>query len=265
MPHISRLFIHPIKSCGAIECQQIELGSRGPKRDRDWMLVDVQSGTFISQRKLPRMALIKPRIEGDDVVVSAPGCEDLKLPKDGQRIPVTVWSDEVQGLDCGDEAAQWFTAFLKTDCRLVYQGNCERLADEKYAPRDTAVSFADGFPMLVINQSSIDYLNQKCTTGNITAQHFRANIVVSEADVFSEEKWQGLNTTNVAMTVVKPCQRCVIPSINPETAEKNKAVMQVLIDECRRDGKVYFGQNLIFDCHADHVIKVGDDLQITSI
>jgi len=265
MTTISRLFIHPIKSCAAIECQHVELGPRGPLLDRDWMLVDAQSGKFITQRKFPQMALIKPRMEGEDVVVSAPGCEDLKLPKDGQKIPVTVWSDGVQGLDCGDEAAQWFSAYLNTDCRLVYQGDCERLADVDYAPKHTAVSFADGFPMLVINQGSIDYLNEKCPQQHIAAERFRANIVVSGAAAFSEEKWQGLTTESVEMTVVKPCQRCVIPSIDPQTAEKNKAVMQVLLDECRRNGKVYFGQNLVFNCKGENILRVGDEIELKSV
>ena len=262
MTSISRLFIHPIKSCAAIECQQLELGSRGPLLDRDWMVVDAKSGRFLTQRKFPRMALITPRLEGDSIVVSAPGVDDFQLPKDGQKIPVTVWSDDVQGLDCGEEAAQWFSTFLKIDCRLVYQGNCLRFADEKYAPENTPVSYADGFPLLVINQGSIDYLNEKYGADKIAAERFRANIVVSGPEAFNEEQWQQVNSKDIEMSVVKPCQRCVIPSIDPQSAEKNSSVMQLLIDECRRDGKVYFGQNLVFECQSGRLLKVGDEIII---
>jgi len=260
--HISRLFIHPIKSCAAVECQRVELGPRGPLLDRAWMLVDAQSGRFVSQRKVAHMALIQPVIKEDGVWVRAPGCEEFKLPMKGESVPVTVWDDSVEGLDCGDEAASWFSSFLDLSCRLVYQGDCERQADTKYAPLKTSVSYADGFPMLVINQASIDYLDDRCLQDDIVAQRFRANLVVSGAEAFSEEGWQRLNTKNVEMMVVKPCQRCVIPSIDPMTAEKNKSVMQVLVDECRRDGKVYFGQNLVFQCEAGSVMKVGDEIEI---
>jgi hypothetical protein len=265
-PRISQLFIYPIKSCAGISVSSLQFDEKGPILDRRWMLVDAQSGVFLTQRQLPRMALISTHINGAEV--SARQAMDCELPEScilpivGKRVDVSIWSDDVSGFDCGDEAADWFSALLRHECRLIYQGECERHADKKYAASGTEISYADGFPLLVVNQASIKLLNDDCAGGEITAANFRPNIVVVNAEAFSEKTWGDLSTENVSMKVVKPCERCVITTINPNTAVSDKNILSVLAKYCRDNNKIYFGQNLTFEYLDGITLTVGESLTI---
>ncbi len=258
-PKISQLFIYPIKSCAGISVPSITFDHRGPLLDRNWMLVDAETGVFLSQRELPAMALISTVIENDRVWAGFGEGHVFQLPTGGQLTQVSVWDDEIQGLDCGDEAAFWFSGVLGRRCRLIYQGDCQRLASTKYADEGTAVSYADGFPLLVVADSSIQFLNDACVS-EITAQNFRPNIVISNTEVFSELNWESILTDTVNMKVVKPCERCVIPSINPKTAVQERSILTVLLEHCRRDKKIYFGQNLTFSPSQQAAV---DQLQLS--
>lgn len=244
-PQISQLFIYPIKSCAGMSVSSIEFDHRGPLLDRNWMLVDVETGVFLSQREVSLMTLISTTVRNGRIWAGFGDDNLFELPDTGRLVDVSVWDDHVQGLDCGDEAADWFGGVLGRKCRLIYQGDCQRLVDTKYADPGLAVSYADGFPLLAVAESSIQFLNAACDA-DITAQNFRPNIVISNTAVFAEIDWVGMLTDTVAMKVVKPCERCVIPSINPKTAERERSILTVLIEHCRRDKKIYFGQNLTF-------------------
>lgn len=264
-PVVSQLFLYPIKSCAGISVSELNFDKKGPLFDRRWMLVDAKTGGFLSQRKLPKMALITTRIEGGRVWAEQKNSnneESICLPVDGDVCDVKVWSDEVEGVDCGDKAALWFSQLLDYDCRLIYQADCLRFADTDYAEENTQISFADGFPLLVVAQSSIDRLNADCEGAEISATNFRPNIVVSNTVEFAEKNWLYLQAETLEMKVVKPCQRCVIPTINPNTAVKEPSIMPVLLHHCRRDKKIYFGQNLTFISAGDTRISVGQALKI---
>lgn len=269
-PKIDELFVYPIKSCTGISVSHFQFDHRGPMFDRRWMLVDAETGVFLSQREIPQMALITTYIKDDSVWAGVRGDEQAcLLPVDGVVVDVSVWSDDVQGLDCGDKAAGWFSAILEYDCRLIFQGDCERLADTEYAEAGTDVSYADGFPLLVVSRASIQFLNAECDA-EIGAGNFRPNVVITNTDVFAEVKWQSLMTDSISMNVVKPCERCVIPALNPKTGVREKSILPVLIKHCRRDKKIYFGQNLTFKPLIDRTLnsplqlRVGHDVVITA-
>ncbi len=96
------------------------LTETGLDLDRAWMVVD-EEGEFVSQRELPRMALVRPQLKHYEVVLRAPGMLALHLAIDGAEAPVKakVWDDEVDAYDMGDVAAQWFSDFLGRKLRLV--------------------------------------------------------------------------------------------------------------------------------------------------
>ncbi len=265
-PVVAQLFIYPIKSCAGISVTEFQFDQKGPLFDRRWMLVDAQTGVFLSQRKFAKMALIATRIEKGRVWAQQKSDQDLTesicLPVDGELRDVKVWSDEVSGMDCGDEAAAWFSALLKHECRLVYQGECLRKADEEFAQTGTQISYADGFPLLVVAQSSIERLNLECKDAEITAANFRPNVVVDNTLEFAETDWGEIVCDTLKMKVVKPCQRCVIPTINPETGEKEGVIMSVLKQYCRREKKIYFGQNSTFESGDGAKLSVGQELVI---
>ena len=268
-PQISQLFVYPIKSCAGISVSHFQFDQRGPLFDRRWMLVDAKTGVFLSQRELPKMALISTHIDNNQVWAGF-GSDNklLELPVEGGVVDVTIWEDEVQGIDCGDEAASWFSSVLGCECRLIYQGGCSRLANTEYAEAGTDVSYADGFPLLVVSQGSIQFLNSECDA-DIAAENFRPNVVIANTEAFAEVHWQGLVTGSIAMKVVKPCERCVIPALNPKTGIREKNILPVLIKHCRRNKKIYFGQNLTFKALNDVStnscleIRVGQDVAIT--
>lgn len=246
LPQISQLFVYPIKSCAGISVPHFQFDRRGPLFDRRWMLVDAKAGVYFSQRELPRMGLITTHIDDGRVWAGFGGeKKQLELPVEGRVVNVSIWDDDVQGLDCGDEAADWFSSILDCECRLIYQGECSRLADTNYTEEGTYVSYADGFPLLVVAEASIQFLDDVCDA-DIGAENFRPNIVITNTEVFAELDWQKLSTATIDMKVVKPCQRCVIPALNTKTAEREKAILPVLLKHCRRDKKIYFGQNLTF-------------------
>jgi uncharacterized protein YcbX len=274
-PQVSQLFVYPIKSCAGISVSSFKFDEKGPLFDRRWMLVDSSTGIFLSQRSTPKMALLSTRIENEAVWVGQSLDNDLvefcRLPTKGKRIEVQVWSDTVHGYDCGDKLARWFSQLLSHDCRLVYQGDCQRLADEGYAGRGTSVSFADGFPLLVVAQASIDVLNEECDA-DIDATNFRPNIVIKNTVAFAEEQWEkitvesdDLRMNQLEMAVVKPCERCIIPLLNPYTAKREASILPVLLKYCRDNKKIIFGQNLTFKYFNNLDIKVGQVVSITSL
>lgn len=269
-PKICQLFIYPIKSCAGISVSEMSFDEKGPLLDRRWMLVDEKTHSFLSQREIRQMCLVLTSIIEGEVWASQSMNSAInarfKLPSINNKsidntalVDVVVWEDSVQGYDCGDDAADWFSALLNHKCRLIFQGECGRNANEQYADKNTEISFADGFPLLVINKESVDFLDENCVNSSLSVLNFRANIVVENLDKFSENDWGKISTDTLEMKVVKPCERCVIPTLNPKTSLQDKNILNVLLKHCRRDKKLYFGQNLTFKKFtAEANLRIGD-------
>ena len=260
---VTELNIYPVKSLRGLTLTAMTLGSMGPEWDRRWMLVD-DNGCFITQREENRLCLVGVALEQGQLCLSAPHYLPVSVPvaEGGQLCEVEVWDDRVVAVDCGDEAARWFADFLQRDCRLVYMPDtCHRQVDTDYGRVGDAVSFADGFPLLLISQASLEDLNQRLSSP-VAMARFRPNIVVSGCDAFAEDHWAAVKIGDLDFDVAKPCSRCVIPSINPETAEKNPEAIRQLASYRRKAGNVYFGQNLI---HREQgVISLGDRLTVVN-
>lgn len=243
---VTELNIYPVKSMRGIALPVMPITAMGPQWDRRWMLVD-KAGGFISQREEPRLCLLDTVLGQEQLTVSAPSYSSVSVDTTarGEAREVEVWGDKVAAIDCGDSAAHWFSRFLKRDCRLVYMpATTTRQVDAAYSRVGDSVSFADGFPLLLISEASLDELNRRLEIP-VTMAHFRPNIVVSGCEPFAEDRWQKVQLGAVEFDLVKPCSRCVIPSINPATAIKNSQVLRELAAFRRWQGKVYFGQNLI--------------------
>jgi uncharacterized protein YcbX len=257
---IHQLNIYPLKSAKGLSLDSFTLGAMGPDYDRRWMVVDA-NGQFLSQRQLAKMCLLKTVLEQGVLHLSAPGFEELKVESalTVEREAV-VWSDTVRCLDCGDEAAAWLSRVLAVNCRLVYMPeHCRRPVNPQFAHHNEIVSFADAFPLLLISEASLQDLNSRLSY-SVAMERFRPNLVVRGCDAFAEDGWKKLRIAGVEFTVAKPCARCAIPSIDPQTGEKDSEILQVLARYRRRDGAVYFGQNLLFD--RPGVLSVGDTVEI---
>jgi len=246
---ISELFIYPVKSCAGVAVDELIFDRDGPIGDRRFVITDL-AGDFVTQRETPKMAHILPVLTESSLQLSfGPDTSPLvTLPITGEDSRVRVWGDEVAGIDCGDDMAHWLSQLLEKECRLkALPEDNKRRADTKYAPDNVGVSYADGFPLLVINQASLDILSRESGV-DVVAARFRPNVVVTGAgEAFAERSWTRLSGEAGELLVVKPCERCVIPLRDPETLERTKEVQQALVAHCRIEGKIIFGQNAVFD------------------
>ena len=250
MLEISRLFYYPVKSCAGIETTSLSFDQRGPVHDRQYLIVN-DDGRFLTQRQLPKMAFIQPQIDESGLTLSYPQQENIHVPRldDGQVMTVTVWKDEIQAHDQGDQAAMWLSDVLGRSCRLVAVGEAtKRPVNPKYAHNYEEIGFADGFPLLIVNQSSLDVLSQQVGRP-LDVLRFRPNVVMSGAEAWQESDWQRLqlNEEQGALTCVKPCERCVIPTRDLLTQEREADVLDCLVRLCKRDGRIIFGQNALTD------------------
>lgn len=243
---VSRLFIYPIKSCAGVEVTSLSFDQCGPVGDRRFMVVN-PDGRFITQRTHPEMAFIQPLYRNGVLHISAPEMPVLEVALQGAEsvLNVSVWDDSVPGADCGDTAGEWFSAVLKTPCRLVrvFDGTA-RQVNRKYASEGEWVGFADGFPVLVTVQESLDVLSQ-AVNRTIEMERFRPNVVISGATAFAERQWQSIQVAGGSLALCKPCERCVIPTRNLKTQEREGDVLEALKQYCRLDGKIIFGQNAL--------------------
>jgi uncharacterized protein YcbX len=269
---ISQLFLHPIKSCGGLDVREAALIETGFEYDREWMVVD-DKGDFVSQRELPRLTLVRPTLRSDDLVLRAPGMLALHLRLDTVegRCRVRVWNDELDAYDMGDLAAQWFSDFLGRSLRLArFDPQAERLADLRWTAGTPArTAFADGFPLLVASGASLDELNrrlQQAGAPHATMQRLRPNLVLDGLDEAHGEDFIDTLTIagvdgEVVLRLVKPCARCTIPDVDPETGAQGHAlgdVMRAYRASARLDGALAWGQNAIIVSGTGYRLRVGD-------
>ena len=266
---ISRLFVYPVKSCAGVELQEAILTDTGLDLDRAWMVVDEQ-GEFVTQRELPRMALVRPQLKHHEVVLRAPGMLALHMAIDAVEEPVKVrvWDDTVAAYDMGAVAAQWFSDFLGKPLRLVrFDPEDQRLSNKQWTGGlDAANQFSDGYPLLVIGEGSLAQLNEKLQAaghGPVGIERFRPNIVLAGLEAHDEDRISTLRVEAdqpVQLKPVKPCPRCPIPNIDPATAQSDPVVTDTLQGYRRDDrvgGAVTFGMNAIVLQGIDETLRVG--------
>ncbi|MBA4261860.1 MAG: MOSC domain-containing protein [Comamonadaceae bacterium] len=275
--HIAQLWIHPVKSCAGIAVTEAELTPTGLAWDRAWMVVDSE-GEFVTQRELPRMALIQPAFKLGQLVLRAPGMLALHLSLEGAEWPikVRVWDDVVPAWDMGDVAAQWFSDFLGPDApaglkrlRLVrFDPAISRLCSAQWTGgRESVTQFADGFGVLVASTASLDGLNARLATAGqqpVDMRRFRPNIVLGSVEPHDEDRigaWRIHTPEGVAaLENVKPCARCPIPDIDPASAVPAPAVsnaLQAYRADPRLNGALSFGMNAIVLAGDGLILRVG--------
>ncbi|TFW30767.1 MOSC domain-containing protein [Massilia horti] len=278
MAVLSQLILYPIKSCGGIAVDEAVANISGLSaqgvHDREWMLV-TEDGQFLTQRELPRMALVVPHIEGNTLTVAAPGMAPLALPIDqhysGPVKTVRVWDDTVDAADCGDAAAAWFSQAIGTRCRLVrFRPQVVRPTSTKWTggvPAQTR--FADGYPMLLIGAASLTDLNARLVAAGrstLPMNRFRPNLVVDGIDAYEEDYVEAFQAGDLALRPVKPCARCPIPAIDQATGEPGPDPLDILQSyraKPQLDGGICFGMNVIVSCGAGAVLRTGQELDVT--
>jgi len=239
---------------------------RGLQHDRRWMLVD-ESGQFLTQRELPEMALLQPSVGPDNLTVrhSRFPNQAVEIPLDitglsPEKTSAKVWSNSVSALIMPSGINQWFSEVLRAPVRLVYMPDTSRRrADGRYAPAGQLVSFADGFPYLIIGAAALNELNRQLTEP-VPMNRFRPNIVFTGGNSHDEDRWSDLHIGNQPFRCVKPCARCVMVTTDQATAQKSAEPLKTLSQYRRRGNKVLFGQNMIWTGTEPACMREGDIL-----
>lgn len=251
MLRLSALYRFPLKSALGERLQQANLDALGLMGDRRWMVVDRDSGRFLTQRLLPQMTQLKARWQGEaQLLLSAPGLPDLLVAVPEGDAPlrgVTVWRDSLRVPDAGEPAADWLSQLLDRPCRLVQvPAQRARQVDTAYAEPGDKVAFADGFPLLLIGQASLDDLSGRVGRP-LEMLRFRPNLVVEGAEAYAEDGWKRIRIGGLEFSLVKGCSRCIMTTLDPLTGERSadREPLATLKTYRERDGEVYFGQNLI--------------------
>lgn len=282
---ILSLHIYPIKSCAAIDLTSSSIDHAGLSADRRWMVVTSQ-GQFMTQRQWPTMARIQPSITPTHLELRVPGMPVLGVPLDGSSLSpsareVTVWKDSVLAREESANAAAWLTEALGVSCVLVkVDAQAQRPADYTWVERwrlahpefaerfdgNHCFGFADGFPLLIANQASLEDLNERLVAKGeraVPMNRFRPNIVVQgEWQAFDEDVTSLITVGDVHLAIVKPCTRCPMPNVDQRTGERFDEPGRTLATYRQLAMGVVFGQNAIVSAPSDSRLNVGDAVNI---
>lgn len=261
MLRLSALYRFALKSARGESLPQAPLDSLGLEGDRRWMLVDEASGRFLTQRTDPQMSQLSAlwNTRGG-LTLSAEGFHplDVAVPRpDSDLRGVTIWRDTLRVPDAGDTAAQWLSGFIGKPVRLVHVPEQRaRTTEAGYGADHDKVAFADGYPLLLIGQSSLDDISRKVGR-SLEMLRFRPNLVIEGSEAFAEDGWKRIRIGAIEFRLVKPCSRCILTTIDPATGERDaqREPLATLMTYRKQEGGVMFGQNLVND--SGGVLEVG--------
>lgn len=175
---------------------------------------------------------------------------------------MTVWRDTLRVPDAGDEAARWVSDFIGKPTRMVHVPEQRaRWLPSGYGTVEDKVGFADGFPLLLIGQASLDDLSAKIGRPQEMLR-FRPNLVVEGAEAFAEDGWKRIRIGDVEFRLLKGCSRCILTTIDPATGERNedREPLSTLKTYREKEGEVWFGQNMVND--GPGVVEVGMEVEV---
>lgn len=262
---LEAIYLYPIKSLGGIALSEAKLQRRGLQYDRRWMLVNVE-GQFVSQREYPALAQLGTALHNGDLVVFEKQNPQTRLrislapPAALPQTMVQVWGDRCRAHLYGREVNEWFSDFLKAPVRLVFMPDSTlRRADGRYAPPRTPVSFADGFPYLIIGQASLDDLNRRLPQP-VPMSRFRPNFVFSGGQPYEEDHWGHFCIGNAQFLAVKPCARCVVVTIDQDSGARSAEPLRTLATYRQKGHRILFGQNAVWTGEGDATVRIGMSL-----
>ncbi len=284
--NLSEINIYPIKSLRGNAVVEAFVEKRGLRHDRRWMITD-REGMFLTQREFPRMALIGVEVCEEQVVLRVPGMAELTItrrPMDGQRRPVTVWNSTVEAAEYPDDVNQWLSEAIGGECVLfAMPAEAERHVNPLFDRGDDLVSFADGYPLLLIGEGSLSELNRRIaangrndSVSTLEMRRFRPNLVVAGTEPFEEDTWARIRVGEAVFRVVRPCARCAITTVDPDRGEfdgkeplKTLATFRMAKDVfpdkleelALQPNYVLFGENLIPE-NPGVTIRTGDEVEV---
>jgi len=262
MIKVTGLYIYPIKSLQGIEVQEAEVLERGFKYDRRWMIVDAKN-QLITQRTHPHLSQVSIRLASDHIIATYPGQAELQIPlslEAGNETEVTVWDDQVKALEGEEKLNRWISEVAGISCKLVFMPEtASRRINPNRAKNSENVSFADGYPYLIISEASLEDLNGRMGV-TLPMHRFRPNIVVSGTEPYAEDSWKNFSIGNVNFYGTHGCKRCVFTTIDQETGKKGAEPLKTLATYRKEGSEVVFGVNVI--ASASGSIRTGDEITL---
>jgi uncharacterized protein YcbX/ferredoxin-NADP reductase len=261
--YVSSLAIYPLKSSASISCETVKVLGTGLQGDRRFMLTKLD-GSFITGRTHPKITSISSYYRGEDLVLQHPSCEDLLLQPQhfsSSYFPTSVWDTSFMGQGCGLPADEWISKLLGEPLRILYFGKQSKRKVNKHEVHE--VGFADGFPLLLVNDNSLQHLNQRLPV-SITMANFRPNISIAGLPAWQEDEWAKIRIGDVLFELPKPCSRCVFTTVDPYTQllDKNIEPLKTLTSyRQEQDGtNVMFGENML--ALNSGTIRIGDKVEV---
>lgn len=262
--YLSDIYIYPIKSLGGIRLEKSLIEEKGLQYDRRWMLVD-HRGTFITQRKYAGLSMLQVGIENKELFVQHKANNELRISfpieqNTNEKIAVSIWDNSAHGVEVSKAVSQWFSDYLQFEVKLVKLPEEERIpVDPRYATKGEIVSFSDGYPCLIIGQSSMDFLNEKLDQP-VKMNRFRPNFVFAGGTPHFEDQIKTFSLGEIMFSAVKPCARCVLITVDQESGIKSQEPLKTLATYRTLNNKIMFGQNLVHQ--GTGYIRVGDELKV---
>ena len=263
------LHVYPVKGCHRVDLVDAEVQPWGLSGDRRWMPVDA-GGKVVSQREEPRLALVRPSIVDNGLVLAAPGMPEVKVPAiAGRQVDVDIWGYRLPASPAGADVDGWFAEYLGYPLRLVWLDDpTRRVVNQKYGAPGDRVSFADGYPLLLANAASLDELNDWIAGGDhpqegpLPMTRFRPNVVVEGAPAWAEDGWLGrrIRIGEVVFRAAKPSDRCVMTTQDQETGAKGREPLRTLAKHREVNQLLLFGTNLIPD--GTGTLHIGDRVEV---
>ncbi|MBL3655050.1 MOSC domain-containing protein [Fulvivirga sediminis] len=261
---MNEIIIYPIKSLPGVRLNEAKVESRGLQYDRRYMLVD-ENNRFITARKHSELLSFVVTMEMNGFKIKDRESGDcLTIPfqyENGKPVEVSIWDDTVDAIECEEEWGSWIGEKAGLACKLVYMpDSSQRRISGQWSTGDETVSFADGYPILMIGSESLHDINEKAGA-HLSVDRFRGNLIFSGGEAYDELRWKDFKIGYNNFKGLKPCVRCVLTTIDPITGERGKEPLATLAKQ-KVDGKVVFGQHAIPIDFGE--IKVGDDIEVLS-
>jgi uncharacterized protein len=267
-PTLTSIYRYPVKSCRGEALASSVVEPWGLAGDRRWMIVD-ESGETVTAREHPRLVLVRPELVDGGLRLNAPDADELIVPTPGgPTVDVRVFGGPFPATPADEAAHAWFSKIVGEAVRLVHQHDpTQRPTNPDYTTAADRVSLADAYPLLVATEESLAALNElvaagpRADEGPLPMRRFRPNVVVRGLPAWSEDGWRRVRIGDAVFRAVKGCDRCVLTTVDPDTAVKGKEPIATLARHRKWGGKTWFGMNIVPDTPGV-TLRVGDEVEI---
>ena len=256
MPKVAQLFRSPIKSTQLQKVERLDFDIYGPAGDRRWLITCDDYANIITQRNYPKLNRVAVEVLSSSAIdISIPNHGTFSLTQSDQNplVKSNIWKNYFQARDAGDEVATFLSDFLEIPVRLVgLDPEFDRKVKEH--PNDQ-VAFADGYPVLIISQASLNWLNDKLDQP-VSIERFRPNIVVEDCDAFEEDRWKRIKIGDVILKASGPCARCIMTTIDPSlNAFAGIEPLKTLSEYRKAEQGILFGQNYVNETKSGKIVR----------